>query len=231
MNICIVPARGGSKRIQKKNIKLFSGKPIIYWSLKAIKESNIFDKIIVSTDSSEISKISQKLGAEVPFIRPDDLSNDKANTYDVMHHASRWIQDNYPKTKIVCCIYPTAIMIENSDLKKAFRKIKDESWDYVFSAVKVDNRILRGFTLKKNEGASMFCPQYQKTLSQELPEVFMDAAQFYFGKISSWVNRKDVFSKRSLPIIIDETRVQDIDDKEDWIRAESKFSKYISKKN
>ena len=148
-----------------------------------------------------------------------------------MHHAARWIQDNYPKTKIVCCIYPTAIMIETLDLKQALYKIRDESWDYVVSAVKVDNRILRGFIKDQSEGVIMFCPQYQKTLSQDLPDVFMDAAQFYFGKITSWLNKKDIFSKTSLPILIDSTRVQDIDNEVDWILAETKFSKYMSTKN
>ncbi|MDC3208397.1 pseudaminic acid cytidylyltransferase [Pelagibacteraceae bacterium] len=230
MNICIVPARGGSKRIANKNIKLFSGKPMIYWSLKTIKEAKIFDKIIVSTDSAEISKVSSNLGAEVPFIRPDDISNDKANIHDVMYHSSRWIQENYPSTKIVSCIFPTAPMIETSDLKQALSRIRDESWDYVISAVKIDNRILRGFTLENDERLRMYCPQYQKTLSQDLPDVFMDAAQFYFGKITSWLNKKDFFSKETSPIFIDSSRVQDIDNEKDWIEAETKFTKYISRK-
>lgn len=220
MNIAIIPARGGSKRIPRKNVKLFYGKPIIAWSIIAAQSSRLFDHIIVSTDDYEISNIAQKLGAEVPFIRPSELSDDYAGTTEVVAHATQWsIGQGWP-VKAVCCIYATAPFVYADDLKRGVNTLESGSWEYAFSATEFASSIFRSFQKLPEGGIRMFFPEYFTSRSQDLPQALHDAAQFYWGRPSSWLEGKQIFGEHSTPILIPRWRVQDLDSEEDWIRAE-----------
>ena len=220
MKIAVIPARGGSKRIPRKNIKEFFGKPMLAWSIEAAMSSNLFDQIIVSTDDQEIAKVAESLGANVPFIRPEKISDDFATTTDVIAHAVEWmIEENY-SVAAVCCIYATAPFIRFSDLQESYKIFNSGNWEYVFTATDFAAPIFRSFKKNQENGLEMFYPQFFDTRSQDLPEAFHDAGQFYWGKPSAWLDGKRVFDQHSTPLIIPRYRVQDIDSDEDWIRAE-----------
>ncbi|MBO8232374.1 pseudaminic acid cytidylyltransferase [Prochlorococcus marinus str. MU1402] len=223
MNICVIPARGGSKRIPKKNIRLFCGKPIIKWSIEAALKSECFDKVIVSTDCDEISAISKNFGAEVPFIRPTDLSDDHTPTIPVLKHAIDFVNKQYGKVEYACCIYATAPFIESKYIKLGLKKIADEKANFAFSATSFPFPIQRAIKIDKNNRSLMFFPQEFNTRSQDLESCFHDAAQFYWGRASAWLSNKNIFQDNSLPIIIPRYKVQDIDNEEDWLRAEMMF--------
>ncbi|MAZ07754.1 MAG: pseudaminic acid cytidylyltransferase [Rickettsiales bacterium] len=220
MNIAIIPARFGSKRIKNKNIKFFFGFPIIYWSLKKAKQSKLFKKIIVSTDNEKIANIAIKYGAEVPFIRPKKFSNDKVGIDEVMIHAIRSVKNLNPK--YVCCINATAPFISTKDLIAGFKKIKKNKFDYVFSAVKYDYPIQRSFQLKKKK-IKMIFPKFYKHNTQDLEENYHDAGQFYWGSSEAWLKKKRIFSKYSSTINIQNHLAQDIDTIEDWKKAQLKY--------
>ena len=228
MKICILPARGGSKRILKKNIKLFNGKPLISWPLKKICNSNLFDRVIVSTDDQNIAEISKNYGAEVPFLRPKNISDDFADTYDVMKHACVWLTENNIESELLCCVYPAAVMIEEADLKAAIEIYKTGEWEFVFSAIKSDNRMQRAFFKSKNNKLQMILPSNKSIRSQDLENIYMDAAQFYIGNTNSWNKKLNIFQTKSFPFLIPEDRVQDIDNNEDWKIAEKKFNEYLN---
>ncbi|MCW7466184.1 pseudaminic acid cytidylyltransferase [Leptospira levettii] len=220
MNICVIPARGGSKRIPRKNIKLFHGKPMIAYSISAAIQSKLFDRVIVSTDDLEIADVSRHYGAEVPFIRPRELAGDQTATTPVIAHAIQWMINEGIETDCVTCIYATAPFILAKDLIIAEERFRKGGSDYVFSATSFGFPIFRGFR-KDNEGKiEMFFPEHFNTRSQDLPEAFHDAGQFYFGKPSAWLEGKKIFDKWSAIVELPRWRVQDIDTQEDWERAE-----------
>ena len=223
MNVCIIPARGGSKRIPKKNIKYFCGKPMIEWSILTAIKSDCFDKIIVSTDSEEIAEISKKIGAEVPFLRPNNISDDHTGTIPVISHAINFINDHFSKVDYACCIYATAPFVEASFIQEGFKKIKEENANYSFSATSYPFPIQRAIKITSQNRSQMFFPENFNTRSQDLENSFHDAGQFYWGKASSWLENKRIFDDNSIPIIIPRYKVQDIDDQEDWERAEIIF--------
>lgn len=220
MSICVIPARGGSKRIPRKNIKEFFGKPMIAWSIEAAKNSGIFSKILVSTDDDEITYIAKSFGAEVPFLRPKELADDYTPTGDVMCHACKWIMDQGFDTSIVCCLYPTAPFVKPSDFNKAFCEIKSGNWEYVFTVGEFSSSIFRSFTQEPNGGVQMLFPEYFETRSQDLDNVYHDAGMFYMGYLDSWIKGSRMFGSSSFPLKIPSWRVLDIDSKEDWERAE-----------
>jgi len=230
MNLCVIPARGGSKRIPKKNIKLFLGKPIIAWSIKLAIASNCFDKIIVSTDDKEIANIAKSYGAEVPFVRPKMLSGDYAATAPVISHAIKWQIKNDKKPDYVCCLYATAPFIELSDIIRGLKIIKSKKINYVFPATNFAYPVQRSFKIKKNKKLEMFYPKYYKSRSQDLKEAFHDAGQFYWGETNSWLKNKPIIGINSLPLLIPRIRVIDIDTIEDWKIAERLFSIVNKKK-
>jgi pseudaminic acid cytidylyltransferase len=220
MRLAIIPARGGSKRIPRKNIKMFGGKPMIAWSIDAAKDSKLFDRIIVTTDDEEIAEVATQWGAEIPFIRPPELSDDHAGTTEVIAHATQWaLSQGWPVTE-VCCIYATAPFVQVDDLKQGLDLLEAGDWEYAFSATDYAAPIFRSFKQDSNGGIEMFYPEHFLTRSQDLPITLHDAGQFYWGKLSAWLERKQVFNKYSTPIIIPRWRVQDIDTPEDWKRAE-----------
>lgn len=224
MTICIIPARGGSKRIPRKNIKEFCGKPMIQWSIEAARRANIFDHIIVSTDDDEIGEFAKSLDALVPFKRPQNLSNDHANTTDVIAHATEWAMNTGLNCEILCCLYATSPFVQTSDLVKAYNTIISQEWDFVFSAGEYSSSIFRSFKKISSGGVEMFFPEHSKTRSQDLPAALFDAGMFYMGTSNAWSKKLRIFDKNSFPIIIPSWRVQDIDTLEDWKRAESMAS-------
>lgn len=220
MNIAVIPARGGSKRIPRKNIKSFAGKPMIAWSIDVARKSGLFDKIIVSTDDREIAEVANEYGAETPFVRPEELSNDFAATTEVIAHATNWCLKQDWQLSAVCCIYATAPFIREQDLITGYNAFASSDWQYAFSVTDFAAPIFRAFGQAENGGIKMFFPEHFPTRSQDLPLAFHDAGQFYWGKPSAWIEGKRIFDIHSLPIIIPRWRVQDIDNEDDWIRAE-----------
>ena len=228
MKLCIIPARIGSKRIPKKNIRDFCGKPIIGWSIHTAVESNCFDKIIVSTDSEEIASISEKYGAEVPFIRPKNISDDITGTLPVVNHSIKFVEANFGKVELVCCIYATAPFLEPSFLRKGLLKIKENNANFCYSATSFPFPIQRAIKITSEKKSKMFFPEFQNTRSQDLEDSYHDAGQFYWGRASSWLEKRRIFDDNSIPLLIPRYKVQDIDTEEDWIRAEMMF-KLINK--
>ena len=224
MKIAVIPARGGSKRIPRKNIKNFCGKPMIAWSIEVAIKSNCFDRIIVSTDDSEIAEIAKKYGADVPFIRPEELADDYTGTNDVVRHTIEWLINHEIHPDEVCCIYATAPFVQAEDLQKAYIKLSENKCNYVFSATSYAFPIQRAIKIFADNRMEMFCPEYENTRSQDLDEAYHDAGQFYWGTTIAWLNQDSVFNLNSMAYILPRYRVQDIDTLEDWQRAELMFN-------
>ncbi|MDC2981065.1 pseudaminic acid cytidylyltransferase [Gammaproteobacteria bacterium] len=222
MNIAIIPARGGSKRIPFKNIKDFNGKPIIAYSIEKAIESGLFDKVVVSTDSEKIAKVAEDFGAEIPFLRPMEISDDFTNINKVISHALNNIDtDNY---NFACCIFATSPLLVIEDLKNSYDLILKNEHKFVFSATEFPHPIQRGF--KKNssdKGLEMLFPEHYNTRSQDFPEWMHDAGQFYWGDIDSWLEEAMNFDENSFAYRLPRWRVQDIDTPDDWKRAELIF--------
>jgi N-acylneuraminate cytidylyltransferase len=220
MKIAVIPARGGSKRIPRKNIKTFHGKPMIAWSIGVAKASKIFDRVIVSTDDDEIAEVASSYGAEVPFIRPDELSSDQPGLMPVIAHATQWMLGEGINATAVCCIYATAPFIRLDDLRLGWVALNSGDWDYTFTVTEFAAPIFRSFRQIECGGVEMFFPEHFSTRSQDLPVALHDAAQFCWGRPTAWLQEKQVFDRRSKPIVIPRWRVQDIDTEDDWARAE-----------
>tara|TARA_B110000444_G_C18696310_1_gene526743 strand:- start:215 stop:904 length:690 start_codon:yes stop_codon:yes gene_type:complete len=223
MNLCVIPARAGSKRIPKKNIKFFCGKPIIAWSIELAIASKCFDKIIVSTDDKEIADLAKSYGVDVPFMRPKKISDDYTGTIPVISHAIKWQIKHYQKPLYVCCIYATAPFIKLSDLKNGLKILKSSGSDYVFPAANFAYPIQRSFRIKKNKRLEMFYQEHLNSRSQDLDEAFHDAGQFYWGLTETWLDNKPIINDNSIPLLIPRDRVQDIDTFDDWKIAERMF--------
>ena len=220
MRVAIIPARGGSKRIPRKNIRDFAGKPMLAHSVRCALESGLFDRVIVSTDDDEIARVATSIGAEVPFVRPDALSDDYAGTVDVVAHAVEWLQKQAAVLSAVCCIYATSPFTRSDDLKHGLALLESGEWHYVFSATSFAFPIFRAFQKDTSRGVQMFFPEHLNSRSQDVPEALHDAGQFYWGRPESWLRREPVFGVRSTVVMIPRWRVQDIDTLEDWDRAQ-----------
>ena len=217
--IAIIPARGGSKRIPRKNIKLFHGKPLIAYSIEIAIQSGVFEKVIVSTDDKEIAEVAKKYGAEVPFIRPKELADDFSGTDDVIEHALRELACNGEKYEYICTIYATAPLLKQKYLIEGYEKLKNSDAIHAFSVTSMPFPIQRTFKIDKNGRCQMFTPKYYMTRSQDLEEAYQDAGQFYWTKLG--INSDEImFGKDSIPIVLPRYLVQDIDTLEDWKRAE-----------
>lgn len=230
MNIAIIPARGGSKRIPRKNIKIFCGKPMIAWSIETAKASGLFGRIIVTTDDFEIAEVARQWGAEVPFMRPAELSNDHASTTEVIAHATQWVIDQGFELNAVCCIYATAPFIHIDDLNRGWKSINSGNWAYAFTVTDFASPIFRSFKQTSDGGLEMFFPEHFDKRSQDLPVALHDAGQFYWGKPEAWLGGVRVFDQYSKPIIIPRWRVQDVDNEDDWLRAEVMFQAIQARK-
>jgi len=224
MNIAIIPARGGSKRIPKKNIKKFNGKPIIAWSIKCAKEAKIFNKIIVSTDDKKIAKIAKNFGAEVPFIRSSRFSKNSVGIIEVVSDAIKWLLKSNVKVKNVCCIFPTAPLMKPQDIRLAYKKLIKNNFQYVFSTTTFPSSIYKSLSFsKKNTNLKICFPQKFKKKTNENSLFFYDAGQFYWGKKDTWKKKKKIFSSLSATVEIPRWRAQDINNSKDWIVAQQLF--------
>ncbi len=218
--VAIIPARGGSKRIPRKNIREFCGKPMIAWSIEAAKASGCFERIIVSTDDVEIADVAKRRGAEVPFLRPDELSDDYTGTLPVIRHAVDWLEQNGDPIEYACCIYATAPFISPEDLKRGWELIQQENSSYAFSVTSYAFPIQRAIRITESGRVAMFSPEHFNTRSQDLEEAWHDAGQFYWGTAEAWLEERAIFSAGAVPVKLPRHRVQDIDTSEDWTRAE-----------
>lgn len=229
MNVAIIPARGGSKRIPGKNIKNFAGKPIITYSIDAARKCRIFDRIIVSTDCDRIAEISQRAGAEVPFVRPSELSDDHTPTALVLEHALRWLESESCRVKYLCCIYPTAPFVRSEDLIKGYKLLIENNVSSVFSVTEFEFTIFRGLKINDEGFIEMFWPEHELTRSQDLPQAYHDAGQFYWLDSEKFLGNKKLYANDAKPIILSRFLVQDIDTLNDWKTAELMFE--VCKKN
>lgn len=228
MNVAIIPARGGSKRIPRKNVRPFAGKPIIAWSIEAAVESGCFDRILVSTDDAEIAALALHLGAEVPFRRPIALSDDHASTADVMRHAVEWIGDNGPRPSHCCCIYATAPLMRAPSIAEGLRLLEATHADYVVPVTTFAFPIQRACRIA-GERLQMIQPNQAMQRSQDLEECYHDAGQFYWGTAAAWQQRKPLFTGHAVPLLVDRNHVKDIDTEEDWRQAEMMFQLLVSR--
>lgn len=223
MNLCVIPARGGSKRIPRKNIKLFGGLPMIAWSIRAALSSECFDQIIVSTDDEEIAGVASKYGAVVPFFRPDELADDYTGTIPVVAHAIKWFTDRNEFFSKVCCVYPTAPFMSSDDIRAGLALLEGTDADYVFPVGRFPSPIQRAVRINSAGRAEMFFPDRFDSRSQDLEEAYHDAGQFYWGKVGAWLSGAPIFNRNSVPLILPRLRAQDIDTPEDWSIAEIMF--------
>ena len=217
--ICVIPARGGSKRIPGKNIKLFRNKPIISWSIDVAKKSNIFSRIIVSSDDRDIIAVANQCGAETPFIRPTELADDFSDTKSVIQHAIAMLKEMGEKDLFICCLYATSPFTIVEDIRKADKKIGEKKDTFVFPVTTYSYPIERALTINSLGQANAKDEYNANKRSQDFQDNYHDAGQFYIAHENRWLGTENIF-KNSEPLIIPRWRVQDIDNIEDWKRAE-----------
>lgn len=224
-SICIIPAKLNSKRIKNKNLKSFLGKPILYYAIEEAKKSNIFEEIIVSSESKIVKKKIERFNISF-HLRSKKLAKDNTPTFKVIRDVLK--QKYFGKKNLkVCCIYPTSVFCNKKLLIQAKALLKKKN-SFVFSAIKYDHPIFRSFKKKKNDEIKMMHPKYEKTPTQKLPTFYFDGAQFYFGWYNSWLKNKSIFNKNSKFIELKSSHTNDIDTLEDWKLAEIKY-KYANK--
>lgn len=219
MRIAVIPARGGSKRIPRKNIKIFHNKPMIGYAISAAIKSGTFDRVIVSTDDEEISQVAKDFGAEVPFIRPVELADDHAPTVPVIAHAIKECKSYGWEVEHVCCIYPGVPFLSKQDLDTALQKLLETGSNYVFPVAEFPSPIQRALKRLPDSSVKPFYPEYAATRTQDLESGYFDVGQFYWGKSSAWLQGLNLHLNSST-LIIPEWRAVDIDTPADWERAE-----------
>ena len=231
MKVAVIPARGGSKRIPRKNIKAFCGKPMIAWSIEAALQSGCFDHVVVSTDDAEIAEVARQCGAQVPFMRPATLSDDHTGTTAVISHAIEWFSERGQGLDLVCCIYATAPFISAADIRRGLDILTGASSDYAIAVTKYPFPIQRAIRITKQGRVLMFNQDHFSTRSQDLEDAYHDAGQFYWGRASAWLTDKVIFGPDTAVIQIPVYRVKDIDTVEDWMMAEYLFQAVKLKNN
>lgn len=217
--VAIIPARGGSKRIPRKNIKLFHGKPLIAYSIATAIRSGLFEKVIVSTDDEEIAEVARQYGAEVPFLRPKELSDDYTGTFDVIAHAIASLRERGECYDFVCTVYATAPLLQPRYLIEGYEKLSQSDAINAFSCTSMPFPIQRTFKIIPAGRCEMFWPENFSKRSQDLEEAYQDAGQFYWTKLGR-TSDEIMFGRDSIPVILPRHLVQDIDTMEDWERAE-----------
>ena len=230
MNVAIVPARGGSKRVKNKNIINIGGKPMIHHTIKTLIKSKIFDEVIVTSDSKKIQTISKKAGAKIYFTRPKNLSNDHVGTFEVINHTINFLKNKLGKNpEYVCCVYPTSVLIEKNDIISSHNKIQEGKWNFVISVTSFDHPPQRGFFINKGK-INMIDKKNYKSRTQDLKKIFHDAGQFYWGKVDSWLKKKFLFSSESFGFDLPRHRAIDVDDMEDLNLLKKIFYASLNKK-
>ncbi|MEP3299047.1 MAG: pseudaminic acid cytidylyltransferase [Pseudoruegeria sp.] len=217
----MIPARGGSKRIPRKNIKEFCGKPMIQWSIEAAQKSGVFDRIIVSTDDREIADVANSAGAETPFMRPAEISDDHATTAAVIVHTLDFLRDEGNEPDAICCLYATAPFVQPEDIRHGQSELVGN--DYVIPVTSFAFPIQRAVRITDVDRLEMLDPSQYMTRSQDLEEAYHDVGQFYWGTSEAWREGRAAFGAGAKPLILPRYRVQDIDTPEDWVRAEALF--------
>jgi pseudaminic acid cytidylyltransferase len=220
VNVCIIPARDGSKRIPKKNIREFCGKPMIAHSIEAAKTAGVFEHIIVTTDSDDIADVARQYGAEVPFARPPELADDHATTDEVIVHALRSLTSQGVDMEFACCLYATAPFAQPEYIKKGLSLLQVSGATSGFSVTTFPFPILRGLKVNDAGALEMIWPEHRLTRSQDLPEAYHDAGQFYWVNVEKYSDAPRIYADDAVPIILPRHLVQDIDTCEDWTRAE-----------
>jgi pseudaminic acid cytidylyltransferase len=220
MIVAVITARGGSKRIPGKNIRIFAGKPMLAWPILAARAAGVFDRIIVSTDSPDIAAAAKRWGAEVPFMRPAALSDDHTPTAPVFLHALELLAAESAEPKYACCIYPTAPFLLPEDLRQGLAELRKHTAPTVLSVTTFDFPVLRGFKRCEDGSLAFNWPEYELTRSQDLPEFYHDAGQFYWVDVSQFRKTQRLIMPGARPIILPRKRVQDLDTPEDWELAE-----------
>ena len=220
MNIAIIPARGGSKRIPGKNIKSFAGKPLISYSIEAALACGVFDHVAVSTDSEEIAAVAEAAGASVPFMRPEELSDDHTPTAPVITHAIEWFADAVARPDYACCIYATAPFLRPQYLIQGLEEMRRAGCATVYSVTSFPFPIFRGLKINEDGSLAMFWPEHELTRSQDLPEAYHDAGQFYWVDCGRFLAEPRLYARDSRPVVLPRYLVHDIDTPEDWTTAE-----------
>ena len=220
MKVAIVPARGGSQRIPRKNIKNFLGKPIIAYSIEVALRTGLFDRVIVSTDDREIADIAVAYGAEVPFLRPATLADSFTGTSAVVKHAIEWLNAHGPMVEYACCIYATAPFLQQRYLKEGYARLQQSDRMYAFSVTSFSFPVQRAIRIVSDGSVDPMFPESIMMRSQDLDEAYHDAGQFYWGRAEAFLNEVDLFSSATIPVLLPRSLVQDIDTPEDWMRAE-----------
>jgi pseudaminic acid cytidylyltransferase len=223
MKIAVIPARGGSKRIPRKNIKLFHGKPMIAYAIDVARTSNIFDHIVVTTDDKEIAEIAKSCGAEIPFMRPSNISDDITPTVPVISHAIKSCQEIGWFPSEVCCIYPGVPFLSASDLRKGYEILKHNRKGYTFAVTTFPSAIQRAFRRQADGSVQPFHPEFAATRTQDLEPGYFDVGQFYWGNTKSWIEELNIHLNGHT-LIVPEWKVVDIDTHADWERAEILYS-------
>lgn len=227
--VAIIPARGGSKRIPRKNIRGFLGKPIIAYSIEAARDSNLFERILVSTDDEEIATVARHCGAEAPFVRPPQLADDHTGTNAVVAHALRWLDQQGSPASIACCIYATAPFVSAEALREGRRLLLDSGKSFAFSVTRYEFPVQRALRLRADGSVEALQPQHESIRSQDFEPAWHDAGQFYWGRAEAFLDARPLHDGSSVGVPIPRHRVQDIDTLEDWDRAEAMYRalKYV----
>ncbi|WP_180698541.1 pseudaminic acid cytidylyltransferase [Pseudomonas crudilactis] len=216
-NVAIIPARGGSKRIPRKNLLPFDGVPMIVRSIRTALDSGLFEQVVVSTDDAEIADVARAHGAQVPFMRPAALADDYTGTAAVIVHALQQL----PAFDYACCVYATAPLLQARYLRQGIELLEQRpDKSFAFSVCGFGFPVQRALTLDEQGALTALYPEFRETRSQDLPEAFQDAGQFYWGRSAAWLRGEVLYSPASLPVILPLHLVQDIDTPEDWKRAE-----------
>jgi pseudaminic acid cytidylyltransferase len=223
VKIAIIPARGGSKRIPRKNIRSFAGKPIIAYSISAAQDSRLFDRVIVSTDDEEIATVAREFGAETPFTRPAALADDFTGTNTVAKHAIQWLLEQGCAIEYACCIYATAPFLRTRYLRMGLDKLIASDKSFAFSVTSFPFPIWRAVRILPDGTVDAVYPENSSKRSQDLEEAYHDAGQFYWGTARAFLDEVVTFSPASVPVVLPRYLVHDIDTLEDWKRAELMF--------
>lgn len=222
MNVAIIPARGGSKRIPRKNIKSFNGRPMIAYSILSAKKTGLFDRIIVSTDDEEIGNISKQFGAEVPFVRPTSLSDDLTPTVPVIAHALKECADMGMAIDYACCIYPCAPLLQSDDIVNAYQMMVDKKTNFVYPVAEYPHPIQRALRKLPSGGMKFLYPEHELTRTQDLEALYHDTGQFYWGTTDAWTKGLRMHTD-GVGFIVPNYRIVDIDSDDDWHKAEILF--------
>ena len=228
MKLAVIPARGGSKRIPRKNIRDFCGRPVIAYSIETALQCGLFDAVIVSTDDEEIAATAKQYGATIPFIRPAELADDFTGTNTIVKHAVEWYQHHAERPEFACCIYATAPLLLAEYIQQGFEKLQQHDSDYAFSVSHYDFPVQRALRLQEDGRLSAIYPEHINARSQDLEDAWHDAGQFYWGKAQAFIDEIPMMTGHAVGIPLPRYRVQDIDTEEDWRQAELMYQALTS---